>query len=231
MGAGTGLGECFLTPHHIPMSASTKPTCEEDMADGRSSKDSVSDKISYTCFSAEGGHVEFAPRNALEIELLQFLLKDHDRVSVERTVSGQGICNIYDFMVHKFPDQVNAMLHESIIADDQQKSALIAQSAQTDVCCRQAMEMFASIYGSEAGNVCLKYMPFGGLYLAGGITPKNIDIIAGATSPFLTAFHNKGRVSDFLKSIPIYAVNIEDVGERGAQFVAFRDLIHLHGHQ
>jgi len=201
------------------------------MSDGLASADSLSANISYTCFAAEGGHVEFAPRNTLEIELLQFLLKEHDRVSVERTVSGQGICNIYDFIVFKHPDLVDSELHKLIIADTHMKSALIAQNSKIDSCCRQAMEMFASIYGGEAGNVCLKYMPFGGLYLAGGITPKNIEFIAGTGSPFLTSFHNKGRVSDFLKSIPIYAVNIEDVGERGAQFVAFRDLIHLHGHQ
>lgn len=78
-------------------------------------------------------------------------------------------------------------------------------------------------YGSEAGTACLKWLPYGGLYLTGGLTPKNIDLISDPNGPFLAALLDKGRVSDMLSNIPVYAVMVENLGERGAHRQAFID--------
>jgi len=99
---------------------------------------------------------------------------------------------------------------------------------QQDEICRLSMQMFANIYGQEVGNCCLKFMPLGGLYLAGGISPKNIELLRDPSGPFLQSMLSKGRVSGFLKSVPVYCVMIDDVGERGAMFVAHRSLLDLH---
>eukprot|EP00595_Chromulina_sp_UTEXLB2642_P001647 CAMPEP_0196766012 /NCGR_PEP_ID=MMETSP1095-20130614/16996_1 /TAXON_ID=96789 ORGANISM="Chromulina nebulosa, Strain UTEXLB2642" /NCGR_SAMPLE_ID=MMETSP1095 /ASSEMBLY_ACC=CAM_ASM_000446 /LENGTH=117 /DNA_ID=CAMNT_0042125781 /DNA_START=839 /DNA_END=1189 /DNA_ORIENTATION=+ len=90
------------------------------------------------------------------------------------------------------------------------------------------MEIFVTAYGSEAGVAALKWLPFGGLYLTGGITPKNIDLLTDKDGPFLSAFLDKGRVSGMLCSIPIYAVMTEDLGVRGAHLLAFRLLRDLY---
>jgi len=82
------------------------------------------------------------------------------------------------------------------------------------------MEIFASAYGAEAGVAALKWLPTGGLYLTGGLTPKNMQWIQSAL--FMEAFNDKGRVSGILKSIPVYAVLVEDLGERGAEYIALQ---------
>jgi glucokinase len=98
---------------------------------------------------------------------------------------------------------------------------------QQDELCALAMNSFASIYGQEVGNCCLKFMPMGGVYLAGGISPKNIDLLRDPDGPFLRALLAKGRVAGFLKSVPVYCAMVDDVGERGARFVAHRSLLAL----
>ena len=84
------------------------------------------------------------------------------------------------------------------------------------------MSTFAGAYGAEAGVAALKWIPLGGLYIAGGLTPKNLDLIKGTNTAFMRAFHDKGRLSPLLKRVPVYAVLAEDIGQRGAHLVAFR---------
>ena len=202
IGAGTGLGECFLAP--------TGPSGGN-----------------YQCFPTEGGHAEFAPRNALEVELLTFLkskFQQAHRVSVERVVSGSGLVNVYEFLCQKFPQKIDQGLHALIDAAGDLKGAVIAQNRLTNELCRQTMDIFVTAYGAEAGVAGLKWLPYGGLYLTGGLTPKNIDLIKDPNGPFMTAFMDKGRVSGMLCSIPIYAVLAEDLGERGAHRVAYQEL-------
>ena len=93
-----------------------------------------------------------------------------------------------------------------------------ARGAAKPTCglCELVMQTFAAAYGSEAGVAALKWIPLGGLYIAGGLTPKNLSLLKGASGPFLQAFHDKGRVSPLLKKIPLYAVMAEDIGQRGA---------------
>ncbi|KNC53255.1 glucokinase [Thecamonas trahens ATCC 50062] len=159
VGAGTGLGECFL--------AAAGPDAD------------------YVAFPSEGGHAEFAPRNELELEMLAFLkdrFSEKNRISVERVVSGPGLANIYDFLRAKFPHAVCDAADARILAADAQRGALIAEAAaEGDELCSRALDILFSAYGSEVGVAALKWLPYGGLYVAGGLAPKNINRIRGET--------------------------------------------------
>jgi len=193
VGAGTGLGECFLTP-------------DEHGA--------------YSCFPSEGGHVEWAPRSDLEVKMLNFLKEkfaSKHRVSVERVVSGTGLANCYEFLAHEFPKKVEKDVHKKIMEAGDLKGKAIAMSAKTCELCHIAMSTMFTSYGSEVGSVAIKLIPTGGLYVTGGLTPKNIHWIEGKDSCFMQAFYDKGRVSSILDNIPVLAVMVEDLGVRGAQ--------------
>jgi glucokinase len=198
VGAGTGLGECFLTAD----------------ASGR-----------YTCFPSEGGHVEFSPRDELTDDLFHFLKKKFQlkkRVSVERVVSGPGIAHIYEFLRQHwaYEERVGKMLDQDYNrAPDHMKGAVVAQGAlQGDVLCLKVVDIFCECYGSEAGNAALKWLPYGGLYISGGIGAKNPDWVKG--EHFMHAYADKGRLSYCVAQVPLYLVTTEDTGERGALFVA-----------
>jgi glucokinase len=87
--------------------------------------------------------------------------------------------------------------------------------------CEEVLQLWATHYGAEAGVAALKYLPYGGLFLAGGMTPKLLDWIRGEGTPFMKAFLDQGRVTPLVSSIPVYAVLEEDIGQRGAHYVAF----------
>jgi glucokinase len=164
----------------------------------------------------------------LEFELLQFLKKkfaQQHRVSVERVVSGTGLANVYEFLSQRFPEKITKATHDKILAAGDMKGAIIAQNQATCELCTQTMTIFAAAYGSEAGVAGLKWLPRGGLYLTGGLTPKNLALLEGENSAFMKAFRDKGRVSGMLHNIPVFAVMSENLGERGAHRVAFQDFL------
>eukprot|EP00934_Nitzschia_sp_Nitz4_P008296 Nitzschia sp. Nitz4//scaffold181_size46380//32888//34250//NITZ4_007182-RA/size46380-augustus-gene-0.45-mRNA-1//1//CDS//3329539525//8286//frame0 len=194
VGAGTGLGECFLTPD----------------SEG-----------AYTCFPSEGGHVEWAPRNALEVKLWQYLADKFSykhRVSVERVVSGRGLANCYEFLANEFPKQVNQKVHKEFLEAGDLQGKIVSDDAHTNKGSlgEKAMEIMCSAYGCEVGSAGIKWIPTGGLYVTGGLTPKNMQFIEGQDSPFMKAFHDKGRVTPILNGVPLFAVLVEDLGVRGA---------------
>ncbi len=211
IGAGTGLGQGFLVPH--PNSG-------------------------YQVYATEGGHTDFAPRSALEVELRDYLMTQRQltRVSVERVVSGQGIAAIYQFLRDRQSDDTRSAdppLEHPQIADlvrrweqqtdydaDLDPGAAISKGANQlgDPLCLQAMEMFMDAYGAEAGNLALKILPYGGLYIAGGVVTKNLDLLLN--SSFLRSFLDKGRVSPVLTRIPIHIVMNPQVGLIGAALQA-----------
>ena len=199
IGAGTGLGQCYLTP----------------------SKDGT-----YQCFPSEGGHAEFAPRDDFEIGLLKYLMKkfhQKHRVSVERIISGHGLVNIYEYLCDINPNKIDQTVHKKYENAGDLKAAVIATNLHNELC-NKAMDTFITSYGAEAGVAALKWLPYGGLYITGGMTPKNIDLIhTGPNGKFMTALKDKGRVSGVIDNIPIYAVLAEDLGERGAHFMAYSD--------
>lgn len=197
IGAGTGLGECFLT------------------ADSSGN---------YSCFACEGGHTDFAPVDELEIEIYEYLKKSlgcSKRLSVERIVSGPGLASIYEFLARKYPEKVNKKVYAEFEAAKSLQGKVIGTYAQSDELCNKAMEIFVSAYGREAGNAILKYLPRGGFYITGGLAPKNLDYFT-KNSIFLDAVFDKGRVSPAVKAVPIYLVLTEDLGERGAHYYAMQ---------
>ena len=109
------------------------------------------------------------------------------------------------------------------------KGAIIAKAAAAGNCslCQRTMQIFTRAYGAEAGVAALKWLPYGGLYLTGGLTPKNIDYIRSPA--FMEALLDKGRVSGMLNTIPVIAVLVENLGERGAQYFALKMAAALRG--
>lgn len=198
IGAGTGLGQGFL----IRM---------EDR---------------YTVYPSEGGHADFAPRTELEFQLLKYLLDKHKitRVSAERVVSGQGIVSVYQFLRDRQIAAESAEIGQLIRtweceAGISEKSidpaAVISKAAvEGDHLSAQVMQIFTAAYGAEAGNLALKLLPFGGLYLAGGIAAKNLPLMESEF--FLNAFTDKGRMRDLLKRIPVHIILNPQVGLIGA---------------
>lgn len=197
IGAGTGLGECFLTP---------------------------SGNGAYECYACEGGHADFAPTNELEVELLNYLKeKFHEkhRISMERIISGIGLSNVYEFLSQKYSFKVNKAIHTEWEEAGSLKGAVVGKYATSDELCRQAMEIFVRAYGREAGNAALKYLPRGGFYITGGLACKNLSFFTESPE-FIESFFDKGRVSAALKHIPFYLVLTEELGERGAHFAAYQ---------
>jgi glucokinase len=173
----------------------------------------------YQPFASEGGHVDFAPRNQLEIELLTFLLKSIDHVSYERVLSGPGLHNIYRFLLETGRAQEPAWLRDEL----QQKNpgGVISKAAleRSAPICEQALDIFVSIYGAEAGNLALKVLATGGVFLGGGIAPK---ILPKLKEPaFLEAFWAKGRMTDLLKDVPVHVIVNDKTALLGAARVAF----------
>lgn len=205
IGAGTGLGEGFL----IRMAGD------------------------FQVFSSEGGHADFAPRNELEFQLLQYLRDKYDiqRISVERVVSGQGIVALYQFLRDRQVARESPEIEQIVKTWERETgrteksvdpAAAIARAAleKRDRLCQQTLQMFVEAYGAEAGNLALKLLPYGGLYVAGGIAAKILPLIQDGS--FLRAFSEKGRVSPLLEKVPIHVVLNPEVGLIGASICASR---------
>jgi glucokinase len=172
-------------------------------------------------FAAEGGHADFAPRNALEMELLRFLLERYEHVSYERVLSGPGLLNIYEFL----RDTGRAQESPAVLAfmRTQDPPAVIAQAGLTGICslCVQALNLFVAIYGAAAGNLALKLKATAGVYLGGGIAPKILEKLKGPA--FMQAFTAKGRLSSLCRTIPVQVIlNPKTALLGAARFAALR---------
>ena len=176
---GTGLGEAFLTW----------------------------DGIRYHAYPSEGGHADFAPLDERQIGLLKHLLAAHDHVSVELVCSGLGIPNIYAYMRHSGQAPEVAELAQRIAAASDPTPVIVGAAldpAAPSPLCSATLETFVSILGAEAGNLALKVLATGGVYLAGGIPAK---ILPSLSDPrFLRAFRSKGRFSGLLDTVPVHVI-------------------------
>ncbi|MHB8302327.1 MAG: glucokinase [Acidobacteriaceae bacterium] len=172
--AGTGLGEGMMIwngKSHIPM-------------------------------ASEGGHTDFAPRTALEIELLQYLragLNGH--VSWERACSGNGLKNIYAFLRDEKKLEESPALRQRMQEED--PNAVIGELGESgeNELCAKTLEIFVSVYGAEAGNLALKILAHGGVYVGGGIAPKVLKTMQNGA--FMNAFCDKGRMHDLVSHMPV----------------------------
>lgn len=155
-------------------------------------------------FATEGGHATFAPRTPLEMDLLRYLLTQFEHVSSERVVSGPGLLNIYRFLRDTSRGEEPAWLAERMRQQD--AAAVMAQAALegTSALCVQTLDLFVSLYGAEAGNLALKVMATGGLFVGGGIAPKIIRKLKDST--FMEAFLAKGRMKPLLQAMPVRVI-------------------------
>lgn len=154
-------------------------------------------------YPSEGGHVDYAPRNEDEIDLLRFLKQKYNgRVSYERVISGMGLTNIYEFLLEvrgmEEPKWLSDKLAE--VSDPNGVITEMALSAKSEIC-EKALDMFVSAYGAEAGNLALKVLSVGGLYVGGGIAPKVLEKLKDGT--FMKSFVDKGRLSQLLINMPV----------------------------
>jgi glucokinase len=190
LGAGTGLGQAFLFWHN-----------------GR-----------YEVMPSEGGHADFAPRTKLETDLFLHWNRTLQRVSWERFLSGPGLVRIYRFLVDtgRVPEAL-AVANEMTGEDP---AAVITQHAleHDDPACTRSLDLFASIYGAQAGNLGLTIRSTGGVFLAGGIAPRILQALR--KGPFLDAFRAKGRLSNLTEQMPVRVIIEPNVGLIGAACAA-----------
>ena len=189
--AGTGLGEAML----------------------------IWDGQGFVPSATEGGHSDFAARDDVEIELLQFLRNRFGRVSWERILSGAGLGNVYDFFRQAKRIEESAE-NAAAIAAAPDRNATIAElgmKGKSDAATR-ALQLFASIYGAEAGNLALKSLALGGMYVCGNIAVRMLPILEGGG--FRRAFLEKGRFGALMEKIPVAVVLDSDVGLAGAASAA-----------
>lgn len=171
----------------------------------------------YKAVSSEGGHASFSPGTDLEAQLWKWMFAQFGHVSWERIVSGPGLGHIYDFLL-KFGhgEQPDWLAQELEASDDRAGSiSRIAAEGRSDLAA-QAIDLFVSLYGAEAGNLALKLLATGGVYIGGGIAPKLIDKLREGT--FMDAFAEKGRVSDVLRDMPVHVVLNDKTGLLGAAY-------------
>ncbi|MCX8071682.1 MAG: glucokinase [Candidatus Binatia bacterium] len=172
------------------------------------------DGANYRPFATEGGHTSFAPCGELEDALLLWLRKRFGHVSWERVLSGPGLVNLYEFLSfyrgegsssHDVAEQGNAALSPEEI---------VQRARQGEKLCAEAMRLFSRLYGAEAGNLALKLMAIGGVYVVGSIAVTNLDLLE--RGGFIEAFLNKGRMRPLLEAIPVRVVLIEELVLLGA---------------
>lgn len=177
-------------------------------------------------FACEGGHADFAPTSDLQIELWQYLRKKFGgHVSVERVVSGPGQYNVYEFLRETGKGKEEPWLTEELKAGD--RSAVVSRNGVSgkSPMCEQAVNLFVEIYGSAAGNLALKMLALGGVFLGGGIAPK---ILTKLREPiFIPAFCNKGRLRRLLEQIPVRVVLNDKTALLGAGHVAMAHAVPL----
>jgi glucokinase len=183
------------------------------------------DGVRHQIFATEGGHVDFAPRDELEIELLRYLTARFGHVSCERVVSGPGLVNIFYFLRDTHRGTEPEWLTEEMLHSD--PAAAVSQAALRGCCplCEQALDMFVSIYAAEAGNLALKLMATGGVYLGGGIAPKILARLAGPL--FMHSFVGKGRMQSLLERIPVKVIINDRTALLGAARCAAVDGRHV----
>jgi len=165
-------------------------------------------------FACEGGHADFAPRDPVEMELLEYLRQRFGHVSWERVVSGPGLCNIYGFLRDSGRGTELSWVRERMQEGD--AAAAIAHAANAGQCelCSQALDRLVSLYAAEAGNLALKFMATGGVHLGGGIAPKILDVLRGPA--FMRSFSAKGRMRALLEAMPVRVILNDDAALLGA---------------
>jgi len=162
------------------------------------------DGCSHHPFATEGGHATFSPRNKLELALFSYLQQKYTHVSWERVVSGMGLIDLYTFVLGHRHSETPAWLAEKISGTGKAAAISAAAIAGSDAACVETMQLFVSLYGAESGNLALKLMSRGGLYIGGGIAPKILPLLQ--TGLFIESFLDKGRMRSLLAAMPVRVI-------------------------
>jgi glucokinase len=162
----------------------------------------------------EAGHADFAPNNEAETELLRYLRERFHHVSWDRVLSGPGLLLIYEFFRDTGRGTEQPAIAEQVRTGE--AGAVISAAAVAGTCelCSQALDLFVGIYGAETGNLALRALARGGVYIAGGIAPKIRQKIQEGS--FMRAFFDKGRMRPLVESIPVYLILSEQTALLGA---------------
>jgi glucokinase len=171
----------------------------------------------YHICPSEGGHADFAPNNDLEIDLLRYLRTSYLHVSYERVLSGPGLHSIYQFFRDTKKNEPTWFAEKLPTGDPPKLITEAGLTGKPDIC-KEALQMFVSIYGAEAGNMALKALAIGGVYLGGGIAPKILPALREDT--FMKAFLAKGRYKRLLAKIPVRVILNPHTAVLGAASVA-----------
>jgi glucokinase len=176
----------------------------------------------YHVWACEGGHADFSARNELEAALLLHLAKQFGHVSAERVISGQGIHNIYNFLRETGRAKELPSIAAEIKTND--PGYVITAHAEKGDCplCIQTVEIFANTFAAEAGNMALKAMATGGVYLGGGIPIKLLWKLKSST--FVHAFVDKGRLRSLMEAIPLYVILNDEAALLGAARAALDEV-------
>lgn len=153
-------------------------------------------------YATEGGHVSFSPATSDEFALLSYLQQRYGHVSWERVVSGMGVVNLHAFLREYRQVAVPLWLAEEMSSGD--AAAAISAAAEGDSICEETMRWLVRLYGAEAGNLALKSMSRGGLYIGGGIAPKMLPRLQ--SGDFMSAFLDKGRMRPLLEAMPVKVI-------------------------
>jgi len=219
IGPGTGLGQCFLTKSEFAPYYEINP--------------------------AEGGHSEYSPRSKEDYELLEFAKNfiensenienqrakgKIDRVSIERMCAGPAVPLIYDFMRNRHPDMERVLEKDGVEFNAIDSKMIINCGViQKDPLCMKVVEKFTELFAVETGNLALKTLPFGGIYLIGGVTTGISNYLIHSDT-FIKNFYMKGRMGEKMRKFPIYLVREEtNVGMLGAEECAFRVMRKMRG--
>lgn len=187
--AGTGLGECIL----------------------------YWDGVRYRPMPSEGGHTDFAPNSDSEIDLLRYLRGSYLHVSYERILSGPGLHAIYEYLRDTKKNEPTWLAEKIKVGNPAAEIADAGLKGQAEIA-TQALDLFASIYGAEAGNLALKALTLDGVYVAGGIAPKLLKKLQDGS--FMRGFTNKGRYKRIMGQIPVKVVMNDKTALLGAASMA-----------
>jgi glucokinase len=193
---GTGLGEAFLTW----------------------------DGSRYRAYPSEGGHTDFGPTNEFEMDLLRHLQSRFGRVSYERLCCGIGLPNIYAYLKDKGYAEEPSWLAEQLAATDDPTPVIVGAALSSERSCEicvATLHAFVSILGAETGNLALKVLSVGGIYLGGGIPPRILPALQHER--FLHAFRNKGRMSVVLERMPVHVILNPKAALLGAAYHALQE--------
>ena len=194
---GTGLGEAFLTW----------------------------DGLRYQGHATEGGHVDFAPNNALQRELLSYLQERLGHVSYESVCSGLGMLNIYYFLRERCYSKEPSWLSDKLAQERDPVPVIVSAALNHENACDLCvitLNLFSSILGAEAGNIALKVLATNGVYIGGGIPRRILPYLENGQ--FMKSFRNKGRMTDLVSQMPVFVILNPKVALIGAAWYGFNNV-------